>query len=165
VAAVSIIDQMTPAAVQHLNRNVSGYRFFPDLLSLNQHFMPGNPAVPTLITLGLAHLGAYNETTGELELDGPSRFAGKTFGIAYTYSHEFGHALDGPSHSFSNQVDWDVAWRAEIVRAFPGTNAVTSAQEGFSRFANLVYGGEVARADVETNFPLCVEFWRRQSLW
>src|SRR5262245_14687619 len=43
-AAITIIDQMTQFAVRHFNQNVVGYRFFPDLVALDQYFHPTIPS-------------------------------------------------------------------------------------------------------------------------
>jgi hypothetical protein len=100
-----------------------------------------------------------------LELDGESRFAGRAFDLVSIYAHEFGHALDGAAHAFSSHPDWHQAWAAEIVPRFQGQNPATTPQEGFSKFAQVVYCGQVSRDDVERDYPLCVDYWRRQDLW
>jgi hypothetical protein len=167
MAAYAIFDQMTLQAVERFNKHVGGYRFFNDLVSLNQHFNPTRPPadVAREVAMGLARLGAYNVHTGELEIDGGSQFAGRFFSPQYIFAHEFAHAVDGPQLEISGTGEWYDAWISEICSTHPGTNAARSPEDGFAKFGQLVHESGIQRTMLESQYPKSAAVWRKWSLW
>lgn len=166
-AAFAVFDLMTPQAMERFNRHLRGYRLFENLFDLNCHFSPHLPRqqVQAFVGLNLLRLGAYNTSTGEIEADGGNRFAGRTFSTQYVFAHEFGHAVDGPNSEISATQEWQDAWSAEIVPAYPGTTAALHPAEGFSRFSQVVHESGLPRPDIEAQFPRCTDLWRHWRLW
>lgn len=119
--------------------------------------------------------GCYYTRGQKLFLNGPQKeFAmagkhgGKGLGTHEVYAHEMTHAIDGPTHQFSNSKDWSVAWTGEI----GGPNkdslthyAATKLSEGFAEFGRLVYGGNSTLATIEKDFPKASAFFKSNDLW
>jgi hypothetical protein len=166
-AAHAVFDQMTQAGLERLNRHLTGYRLFPDLVELNQYLRPGAPRqqIVLAVRLNAAATGGYNATTGELEADGGWVIGSRVFSTQYVFAHESTHAVDGPQGEISGTPEWQNAWRAEVVPAFPGTRAARGPGEGFARFGQVVYESGLSRQALEARYPLAVDVWRRWGLW
>jgi hypothetical protein len=164
-AAHAIFDQLTREAIERFNRHVAGYRFFPDTHQLSLHCVPGYATLPANLQPIFRASGSYNWLTRELELDGSDHFTGVPVSIQDRYTHEFGHAIDGPNYEISDTQDWQVAWRAEIQPNPPNPNASTDQRERFAAFSTMAFGSTAKRTALEQSHPLCVAVWRAHNLW
>jgi hypothetical protein len=150
-----------------MNRRLTGYRLFADLVELNQYLRPGVPRqrIALAVSLGMGVMGGYNATTGQLEADGPWVIAGRTLSTQYVFAHELTHAVDGPQGEMSGTPEWQSARRAEVASDYPGTRAARVPSEGFARFGQVVYQSGLSRQALEARYPLCVDVWGQWGLW
>lgn len=76
-------------------------------------------------------------------------------------AHELGHALDtvGGKFVFSTTAAFKRCFRDEIADGQLSDYATTNEQEGFAEFAQLLYGSDTSREEIEEKFPATLGFF------
>jgi hypothetical protein len=180
-----VFSRMPPAALERFRNGTGGVQWHGDANSIKEAFAAAtNKPVPKG-TIG----GMYAYGKKELHLDGPFRQRADVamkkdrMSVHEAYAHEFGHAIDGPKHEYSNSKEWQEAWAKEIgdnrgndPKMIPSLGigkdgkhtltgyATTSPAEGFAEFSRLLYGHQVSIDRAEKRFPGCVAFFRSKGL-
>jgi hypothetical protein len=155
-----VLSRMTTRAVQRIQANVRGYKFYRTHDELTAAFKAKYPEAGVSKVLK----GAFDRD-GVLHLDGGGVLYGRPAPLDEFYGHELAHAIDGPDHEFSSSHEWKQVWKDEIEQTdFLGHNAKTKAAEGWAEFGAMVFSGTVSLKDVKDIFPRCLKFWRKERL-
>lgn len=162
-AISKVVGNMTPKALQRFAGNVKRVRFHGSTRELTKAIMAEDPEVRDRLQGGKYEIkGAYDGKTRQLDLDGPTKLEGKSYGTDHPIAHELSHALDGPGHEISKSKEWQGAWQAEIKTGALSKYGATSPSEGFAEFGRLYLSS--GEPDIEKKFPKCVAVWKSHGL-
>lgn len=165
--AQSVISRMTPQAAAHVAASLKTVRFHSSVDSLDAAVQAKYPKLAEELRnsgdngkIG----GLFDQTTGEMYVDGPMIFSDGASGGDLVHAHEMGHAIDGRDFRFSNDPEWKKAWQAEIANGELGDYGAKNPREGWAEICRLAYGHGVDPNELRKHMPLSAAFLAKHGL-
>lgn len=159
-----VVARMPDKAVARAQQNIRQARVFTDHVPVTEGFKERAPF--TKLRRNEVILGFYHGLGNALWIDGFMDLLGTNQEETHraVWSHELGHAIDGPMHELSSSAAWQEAFDSEIGGGQLSNYATSNYQEGFAEFSRLAYGTDMDQAEVKKQFPKCFAFFRKRGL-
>jgi len=163
-AILTVLQRLTPTALQRVHRAVKEYRFYPTFTAMTEAIKKKYPKIASKIKPGNVAKG-FMDRDGTMHLNGGGILFKRPAKLVEFYAHEVAHAIDRPTYEISGSEEWESAWAQEIRDMhFLSDEAKMSPEEGFSEFGAMVLGSGIAVADAKQVMPGCVRVWQEHGL-
>jgi hypothetical protein len=112
-AILTVLQRLTPTALQRVHRAVKEYRFYPTFKAMTEAIKKKYPKIASQIKQGNVAKG-FMDRDGMMHLNGGGILFKRPAKLVEFYAHEVAHAIDRPNHEISGGQEWQSAWAQEI---------------------------------------------------